>query len=337
MSSLYLDNITQKSFHSLPDGITPELIAAANEGNSNAQLVASLRFAGYHQLADTVNKCCIEAISSRSIIQIVSTDDRSRFHRGLKKCRRHLCPYCGHERAGWRLDELTKKAEEIASAGINTHYFATLTTPPGDNLRKQFHGITAAFKAARQRREWNKSVAGFIRAFDVTYDINHHLHLHCIITMKDNANEQFFDWLQRMWEQEILKGLGLQCGPDAVHIAPVAHLGKTITYITRAKAVAEPSEEIDGETDREAPWHMPAAAFAELWKASHGVHWFNCGGIWKSKKVKGIRQHKNANITIAANKWQALPRDARQLINKHITRSGIVSTKAILSNAGLIA
>lgn len=124
-------------------------------------------------------------------------------------CKVRLCPMCSWRRSKKIFGQVSAVMDSLV-ADAEHHYrflFLTLTLEnvPSDDLSNTIDGILYSFKKLTYRKEFKKSVKGWFRALEVTYNIvrdDFHPHIHCILVVPDyyfNTSEYYLS--QKKWTE----------------------------------------------------------------------------------------------------------------------------------------
>lgn len=152
---------------------------------------------------------------------------------GANFCKHKLCPVC-QWRKSRRVFGQISEVQKVLSKDYNYRYlFLTLTLKNVKDLQKGIEHILQAFKRLQDARTFRKTVKGYIRTLEITYNKDTkewHPHIHTIIAVKNNYFTDSYlsqtEWAS-MWK----------CAAD-IDYNPIIDI-RTITQDKEAAAVAE--------------------------------------------------------------------------------------------------
>jgi hypothetical protein len=200
-----------------------------------------------------------------------------------------LCPICGPYLIRKRMHPIREIASGFqADEGLH-HFLLTLSVQHDatTSWTAIHQAISQMWSSVQHLRPWRSGVIGSFRVLESTFGPNgHHLHEHIVVTVQEVPGwdaQNFFEKVEGACQRAVGK-LGMTCAfrPGWWVSIPSADLLRVVAYF----ASAEKWGQIDrtGEEGHVPMWEMPAAAFAEAWRASKGVRWFGASGCWKHRK-----------------------------------------------------
>lgn len=163
---------------------------------------------GYASKADRVNNCG----TYLEFVRSVNSDDPWRLHTA-NFCRDRLCPMCSWRRSYKIFGQVSKIMDNIVNDYV--FLFLTLTVPncSGIDLCCLIDDMYAGFRKLIHYKRFDKSVCGFFRSLEVTYNNKRrsssygtfHPHFHCILAVnksyfKSNDYIKRDEWLY-MWQK----------------------------------------------------------------------------------------------------------------------------------------
>jgi len=209
-----------------------------------------------------------------------------------------LCPICGPYLITRRIRPIKAEAERLQADGGLLHFLLTLSVRHGASTPWGAAAMALGDmrRAIRRLRSWRKGVVGSFRVLESTYGPSgHHLHEHVLVSVRPPegwSDERFRDEVEAACQRAArLSGLTCAFRPGWWLPIPAHELARTVSYFACRKKWGP----VDGSNDDgHAPvWEMPAEAFAEVWRESKGVRWFDASGCWK---VKNQAEESNSDI-----------------------------------------
>lgn len=152
---------------------------------------------------------------------------------GANFCKHKLCPVC-QWRKSRRVFGQISEVQKVLNKDYNYRYlFLTLTLKNVKDLQKGIEHILQAFKRLQDARTFRKTVKGYIRTLEITYNKDTkewHPHIHTIIAVKNTYFTDSYlsqtEWAS-MWK----------CAAD-IDYSPIIDI-RAITQDEEAAAVAE--------------------------------------------------------------------------------------------------
>lgn len=201
---------------------------------ASESLSASLKRIGSVRKALRVEGC-------GTLLEFKLLDDGSKKLHRANFCKVRLCPMCAWRRSLKVFGQVSRVMDELVKENNYSFLFLTLTTKnvKDNELNAEIDRLMKAFKLLKQRKTFTKSVKGFFRALEVTYnhkDGTFHPHFHCVLAVPNYyfKNSEYYinqsEWTE-LWQQAL-----------KVDYKPIVDVRKIKSNGNIKKAVAEVSK-----------------------------------------------------------------------------------------------
>lgn len=323
---------------------------------AQALLVDALMEAGEAEVAWEVASCGSVLVYGAQHAT-VHTMGQQRRHMGyLARCGRfQACPCCTPYIMARRLEALEEVGAKLAGDEELRHFMLVITIrhKRGGNWKALVKALRKMQAAVRRGHPWRKAVVGFVRLLESTYrhQNGHHPHEHILVSMRASEGfdaAAFFAWVHETCKRNARKARrSCEFTGDWWSEIPRERLAKALHYLGAAEKMGtsevpddsfNPLNEFSTTTKHQPLWAIPPRAYAEVWRDSYRMKWFDTGGAWHTKATAKtdaeIDQEREETGDVIAHiprsVWLSWPPKLRREIR------ALVSDRAI-SDAGVVA
>jgi len=208
-------------------------------------------------------------------------DGSTKLHSG-KFCGVRLCPMCSWRLSQKRFSNLSKVIEILHVNGRYHLLFLTLTikNPEGDNLKQTIEQMLKAWGyMSNKSREFNRSVVGWFRAIEITYNQEsetYHPHIHVVLAVNQSYFNGSYYISQKKWVAMWRSALKIDYDP-VIDICKEYSKDKSSTLISEASKYATKDSEYLISDNQE----LTDKVVDVLDKSLHRVRLIAYGGILK--------------------------------------------------------
>lgn len=202
-------------------------------------------------------------------------------------CKVRLCPMCSWRRSLKIFGQVSKVMDYIEENHNLEYVFLTLTIKNcfAEDLKNTLDSMTKAFNYMTRRKEFKKSVKGYFRSLEITYnkkDNTYHPHFHIIL----GVNSYYFSCkdyyiTQRRWSEIWQESLKV----DYVPIADIRKVKKNKDYSSAvaevAKYTVKSSDYLIKDEDGNIIENLTDEVVATLDKALHRKRLVSFGFLFK--------------------------------------------------------
>jgi len=203
--------------------------------------------ANCHDINDNYSKAVRARTCGTYLEMRIFPDNKAELH-SANFCKARLCPYCNWRLSIKRFANLSA-VTELAKSNKYQLLFLTLTAKnvAGNDLHNEIKRYFNAWRnLTRYSEDFNKSVHGWFRALEVTYnkdDDTYHPHLHIVLAVKSTYFKTSGYYItQKKWSELWAHYLD-------VDYSPMVHICKTFTKKNNSSPEKEASKYTVKDTD----------------------------------------------------------------------------------------
>ena len=287
-------------------------------------------------VADRLAGCRVGTFE-KVFLPIYTTDDEVDYIGSTVPCDKHLCDFCGVEKAFNLRQRYLPLVETNWPFGQHIHFIPTIRHKPEDPWIDLISVLMFIWKKLYRLSWWKKAVIGFIRNDETRhYKNGFHVHQHNIITLRPEIDIiRFSDKIKNHYTNNAAKlGYLIDWSSDLgwwKKIEDKPGLYRAINYATKGIVWREFDDGVGPRAQ------SGAHAFAEVWNSSFKHRWHSSSGVWKGRipSETAPTPSRNPSMGITTRKWNGMDSATRDAVRSCIgAPGGVESMQKLLGDDG---